>query len=63
MRQIAASSLATLTDTVLTVGGVSDTFTSTTVVDKPLPGSSAMDAWALLVLAPLAGVPAATERA
>jgi len=32
------------------VGGVSDSFTSTTVVDKPLPGGSAMDPWSLLLL-------------
>ena len=54
VRQAAAGSLSTPTNTVLTVGGISDTFTSTTVVDKPLPGSSAMDAWVLLLLAPLA---------
>ncbi|MSR09463.1 MAG: hypothetical protein EXR82_08085 [Gammaproteobacteria bacterium] len=53
VRQVAAASLATLTDTVLTVGGYSDTFTSTTVVEKPLPGGSAMDIWALGLLAPL----------
>ncbi len=53
VRQLAANSLSTLTDTVLTVGGVSDTFTSTTVVDKPLPGGSAMDVWALGLLVPL----------
>ena len=55
VRHSAAGSLSTLTDTVLTVGGVSDTFTSTTVVDKPLPGGSAMDVWALGLLAPLVG--------
>lgn len=55
VRHVSASSLSTLTDTVLTVGGVSDTFTSTTTADsEPLPGSSAMDAWSLLLLAPLA---------
>ncbi len=53
VRQVAAASLATLTDTVLTVGGRSDTFTSTTVVDNYLPGGSAMDIWALGLLAPL----------
>jgi len=53
VRQVAAASLATLTDTVLTVGGYSDTFTSTTVVEKPLPGGSAMDLWSLGLLAPL----------
>ena len=55
VRHIAAGSLSTLTSTELTVGGISDTFTSTTVVDKPLPGSSAMDPWSLLLLAPLLG--------
>ena len=53
VRQFAAGSLSTLTNTVLTVGGVSDTFTSTTVVDKPLPGGSGMDVWSLLLLGPL----------
>jgi hypothetical protein len=53
VRQSAAGSLSTLTNTVLTVGGVSDTFTSTTVVDKPLPGGSSMDVWSLLLLGPL----------
>jgi hypothetical protein len=56
VRHVSASSLSTQTDTVLTVGGVSDTFTSTTTADPtPLPGSSSMDAWSLLLLAPLAG--------
>ncbi len=56
VRHVSAASLSTQTDTVLTVGGVSDTFTSTTTASStPLPGSSAMDAWSLLVLAPLAG--------
>ncbi len=53
VRQFAAGSLSTLTNTVLTVGGVSDTFTSTTIVDKPLPGGSSMDVWSLLLLGPL----------
>ena len=53
VRHVAAGSLSTLTNTELTVGGVSDTFTSTTVVDKPLPGGSAMDVWSLGLLAPL----------
>lgn len=52
VRQFAPGTLATQTDTVLTVGGVSDTFSSTTVVDE-LPGSSSMDAWSLFMLAPL----------
>ncbi len=55
VRHIAAGTLSTLTSTELTVGGISDTFTSTTVVDKPLPGSSAMDPLSLLLLAPLLG--------
>ena len=55
VRHIAAGSLSTLTSTELSVGGISDTFTSTTVVDKPLPGSSAMDLWSLLMLTPLLG--------
>jgi hypothetical protein len=56
VRQVSAGSLSTQTDTVLTVGGVSDTFTTTTTADPtPLPGSSSMDAWSLLLLAPLAG--------
>jgi hypothetical protein len=55
VRHVSAGSLSTLTSTVLTVGGVSDTFTSTTVIDSPLPGSSAMDIWSLLLLVPLAG--------
>ena len=55
VRHVSAASLSTQTDTVLTVGGVSDTFTSTTTSDAtPLPGSSSMDAWSLLLLAPLA---------
>lgn len=55
VRHVSAASLSTQTDTVLTVGGVSDTFTSTTTADPtPLPGSSSMDAWSLLLLAPLA---------
>lgn len=54
VRHVSASSLSTLTNTVLTVGGVNDTFTSTTTADaKPLPGSSAMDVWSLLLLGPL----------
>lgn len=53
VRHVAAGSLSTLTSTVLTVGGISDTFTSTTVVDKPLPGGSAMDLCSLLLLSPL----------
>ncbi len=56
VRHVSAASLSTQTDTVLTVGGVSDTFTSTTTASStPLPGSSSMDAWSLLLLAPLAG--------
>jgi hypothetical protein len=35
------------------IGGIRDTFTSTTVADKPLPGSSAMDPLSLLLLMPL----------
>jgi uncharacterized delta-60 repeat protein len=55
VRHIAAGTLATLTSTELTVGGISDTFTSTTVIDKPLPGGSAVDPLSLLLLAPLLG--------
>ncbi|MBL8200056.1 MAG: hypothetical protein JNK40_03710 [Chromatiales bacterium] len=56
VRHVSAASLSTQTNTVLTVGGVTDTFTTTTTADsKPLPGSSSMDAWSLLLLAPLAG--------
>jgi len=54
VRHIAAGTLSTLTSTELTVGGISDTFTSTTVVDKPLPGSSAIDPWSLLLVPLLA---------
>jgi len=55
VRHVSAASLSTQTNTVLTVGGVSDTFTSTTTAEaSPLPGSSSMDAWSLLLLAPLA---------
>lgn len=55
VRQATVGALSSLTNTVLSVGGVSDTFTTTTVADKPLPGSSGMDAWTLLVLVPLLG--------
>lgn len=56
VRHVSSGSLSSQTDTVLTVGGVSDTFTSTTTATTPpLPGSSSMDAWSLLLLAPLAG--------
>lgn len=56
VRHVSSGSLSSLTNTVLTVGGISDTFTSTTTADStPLPGSSSMDALSLLLLAPLAG--------
>ncbi|MEO7387034.1 MAG: hypothetical protein ABIX37_08880 [Gammaproteobacteria bacterium] len=54
IRHVSSASLSTETSTTLTVGGVSDTFTSTTTADStPLPGSSAMDAGSLLLLVPL----------
>ena len=37
------------------IGGTRDTFSSTTVADKPLPGSSAIDPWSLLLLATVLG--------
>jgi len=55
VRHIASGALSSITSTELTVGGISDTFSSTTVADKPLPGSSAMDPWSLLLLAPFLG--------
>jgi uncharacterized delta-60 repeat protein len=56
VRQQTARSLTTETKTVLTVGGVSGTFTTVTTADaKPLPGSSGMDLLSLLLLAPLVG--------
>jgi hypothetical protein len=55
VRHVASGSLSSTTTTVLTVGGISDTFSSTTVDEKPLPGSSAMDPWSLLVLATFLG--------
>lgn len=56
VRHVSAGSLSTQIDTVLTVGGISDTFTTTTTDEtKPLPGSSAIDPWTLLLLGPLAG--------
>jgi hypothetical protein len=55
VRHIASGTLSSITSTELTVGGISDTFSSTTVADKPLPGSSAMDPWSLLLLSPFLG--------
>jgi len=56
VRHVSAGSLSSRTETVLTVGGVSATFASTTTPDaEPLPGSSSMDALSLLLLAPLVG--------
>lgn len=52
VRQVPVNSFSTRTDTVLTVGGVSATF-STTTTDKALPGSSSLDPLSLLVLGPL----------
>jgi uncharacterized delta-60 repeat protein len=54
VRHVSAGSLSSLTNTTLTVGGVSDTFTTTTTSEpEPLPGSSAIDPATLLLLAPL----------
>lgn len=42
VRQTSSASYSTATNTVLTVGGVSDTFTSTTEAEPPAGGGSAM---------------------
>ena len=54
VRQFTPGTLGALTTTTLSVGGVTGTFSSTTTTEtKPLPGSSAIDLWSLLLLAPL----------
>ncbi|MBN8280277.1 MAG: hypothetical protein J0M16_06690, partial [Gammaproteobacteria bacterium] len=54
VRHVSSGSLSSQVNTTLTVGGVSDIFTSTTTDESsPLPGSSAIDPLSLLLLAPL----------
>ncbi len=52
VRHLASAIPSTITSTELTVGGIRDTFTSTTTAEQSLPGSSSMGWWSLL-LAPL----------
>ena len=52
VRHRASAIPSTITSTELTIGGVRDTFTSTTTAEKSLPGGSSMGLWSLL-LAPL----------
>lgn len=53
VRHVSSVRRGTDINTVVTVGGVSDTFTSTTTTDKPLPGASAFDWLSLLLLSPV----------
>ena len=52
VRHRASAIPSTVTSTELTIGGVRDTFTSTTTAEQSLPGGSSMGLWSLL-LAPL----------
>jgi uncharacterized delta-60 repeat protein len=52
VRHVSSVRRGTDINTVVTVGGVSDTFTSTTTTDKPLPGTSGFDWLSLLLLSP-----------
>ena len=52
VRHRASAIPSTMTSTELTIGGVRDTFTSTTTAEESLPGGSSMGLWSLL-LAPL----------
>jgi hypothetical protein len=53
VRHVSSVRRGTDINTVVTVGGVSDTFTSTTTTDKPLPGASGFDWLSLLLLSPV----------
>jgi len=54
VRHVSSPNLSSQVNTTLTVGGVSDVFTTTTTADpKPLPGGSAVDPLSLLLLGPL----------
>lgn len=52
LRHVTPAQLSTPTVTTVTLGGTAYTFTSVTTADKPLPGSSAIDPLALLLLVP-----------